>query len=98
MTEETTTYRRAELYEEVWKEPVRTVAQRYGVSDVALRKISVKLRVPLPGRGHWARILAGQDAHPPRLAPLPDGAPDEFVSQRRTHRHPWQTRPDAGVS
>ncbi len=53
MTEETTTYRRAELYEEVWKEPVRTVAQRYGVSDVALRRICLRLRVPLPGRGHW---------------------------------------------
>jgi len=33
---DTITYRRSELYEEVWKEPVRTVAKRYGVSDVAL--------------------------------------------------------------
>ena len=30
-------YKREVLYEEVWAEPVSTVAKRYGVSDVALR-------------------------------------------------------------
>ena len=31
-------YERETLYNEVWAEAVRTVAKRYGVSDVALRK------------------------------------------------------------
>jgi len=37
----------AKLYEEVWAEPVTTVAKRYGISDVALRKICRRLAVPL---------------------------------------------------
>ena len=98
MIEETATYRRAELYEEIWKEPVRTVARRYGVSDVALRKICRRLNVPLPGRGHWARVRVGQDTHKPRLAPLADGVPNEIVTQRQTHRDPRLTRPDTGTS
>ncbi len=31
-------YEREKLYEEVWAEPVKIVAQSYGVSDVALAK------------------------------------------------------------
>ena len=37
------TYDRVKLYEEVWAEPVRTVAKRYGVSDVALAKTAIVL-------------------------------------------------------
>ncbi len=39
MTERTITYNRAELYAQVWAAPVRQVARRYGVSDVALAKV-----------------------------------------------------------
>ena len=39
-------YERAKLYEEVWAEAVTKVAKRYGISDVALRKIC-KQRKPL---------------------------------------------------
>ena len=49
-------YEREKLYDEVWAEPVQTVARRYGVSDVALRKTCEKLAVPLPARGDWARV------------------------------------------
>jgi len=37
MSERTEIYEREKLYEEVWNEPVRVVAKRYGVSDVANR-------------------------------------------------------------
>jgi len=73
MAQETRTYRRSELYEEVWAEPVRVVAKRYGVSDVALSKTCRKLAVPLPGAGYWARIRAGHKARRPPLQPLPPG-------------------------
>jgi hypothetical protein len=64
----TTRYEREKLYEEVWSHPVTKVAEQYGVSDVAIRKICVKLKVPLPPRGYWARISAGQQL---RKTPLP---------------------------
>jgi len=82
MTGETITYRRAELYDEVWKDPVRTVAGRYGVSDVALAKVCRKLEVPLPWSGYWAQVRAGQQVRRPPLPPAQVGALSEIVSRR----------------
>lgn len=53
-------YDREKLYEEIWREPVTTVAKRYGVSDVALHKACKRLNVPMPPRGYWAKVQAGQ--------------------------------------
>ena len=63
-------YRRERLYEEVWDEPAEKVAKQYGVSGVALAKTCRKLDVPLPSRGHWARIQAGQKIPVPPLPPF----------------------------
>ena len=63
------TYDRKVLYDEVWAEPVRDVAKRYGVSDVALAKTCRRLEVPLPGRGYWAKKAAGKAAPRPPLHP-----------------------------
>ncbi|MFA6148003.1 MAG: hypothetical protein WC899_07335 [bacterium] len=70
MTEREIVYRREELYAEVWAEPVDKIAKRYGVSGVALAKTCRKLGVPLPPRGHWARIQAGQKIPVPPLPPF----------------------------
>ena len=59
---------REALYEEVWSDPVTVVARRYGLSDVGLVKICKKLRIPVPGRGYWAKVKAGR---PTRKVPLP---------------------------
>ena len=59
---------REALYEEVWSDPVTVVAPRYGLSDVGLVKICKKLRIPVPGRGYWAKVKAG---HPTHKVPLP---------------------------
>jgi len=52
-------YDRQRLYEEVWTEPTRKVAQRYGVSDVAIAKACTLLDIPKPPRGYWAKKAAG---------------------------------------
>ncbi len=59
---------REALYEEVWRAPMTIVAPRYGLSDVGLMKICKKLRIPVPGRGYWAKLKAGR---PTRTLPLP---------------------------
>ncbi len=56
---------RTKLFNEVWSEPMTTVAQRYGVSDNGLRKRCIKLGIPLPPTGYWAKLKAGQ-AVPPK--------------------------------
>lgn len=47
---------REELYEQVWTTPTRHLAAKYGISDVAIRKICKKLFVPKPPPGYWARV------------------------------------------
>jgi hypothetical protein len=54
---------REALYEEVWRDPMTIVAPRYGLSDVGLMKICKKLRIPVPGRGYWAKCQ-GQSKFP----------------------------------
>lgn len=90
MPSETVVYERAQLYEEVWAEPVEVVAKRYGVSGVALAKTCRKLSVPLPGRGYWAQRRAGQKLKRPPLPAVKKGAPEEISVTR------WQ-RPERPV-
>jgi len=55
------------LYDTVWREPMTKVAKAYGISDVGLKKICTKHGIPVPGRGYWARVEAGQTIERPRL-------------------------------
>lgn len=52
-------YDREELYRKAWEQPLLKVAEEYGVSSVALGKTCRKLSVPVPGRGHWAKLAYG---------------------------------------
>lgn len=58
---------RVNLYNEIWAEPVQTVAKRYDMSDTALRKHCKKLDIPLPYRGYWAKLESGQKIERTRL-------------------------------
>jgi hypothetical protein len=58
---------RADLFELVWSKPMRELAQDFGMTDVALAKRCRRLRIPVPGRGYWARVDAGQMPRRPRL-------------------------------
>jgi len=59
------------MYDLVWSEPMTKVAERLGISDVALKKICDKHRVPTPARGYWAKKAAGK---PVKHVPLHDTA------------------------
>ncbi len=51
---------RTELYDLAWSEPIKKLAERFGVSDVAVAKVCRQMYVPVPGRGYWARRTAGK--------------------------------------
>lgn len=51
---------REELYEKVWTTPMRTLAKKYGISDVGLAKACKRHNIPRPERGFWARMAAGK--------------------------------------
>jgi hypothetical protein len=62
-------YDREQLYRKVWEQPLLKVAEEYGVSAVALGKTCRKLSVPVPGRGHWAKLAHGKEGA--KKPPLP---------------------------
>jgi predicted transcriptional regulator of viral defense system len=50
------------LEKEVWSEPIRQLAKKYGVSDVAIHKHCKKMGIKLPGRGYWQKLASnGRD-------------------------------------
>src|SRR5207249_6496245 len=50
-------------------------------SDVALAKLCRRHQVPLPPRGYWARIRAGQHPKRPPLPPVPPDQTAEITIQ-----------------
>lgn len=80
---------RTQLYNEIWKEPMTTVAKRYGVSDNGLRKRCVKLEIPLPPVGYWAKVKAGVEVPPkPKLPPIKIQPETIVVTETKgTHTH-----------
>lgn len=63
---------REELYELVWSEAMITLAPKFGISDVALKKRCKVRGVPTPPRGYWAKVEAGKS---PRKISLPKEIP-----------------------
>ena len=61
---------RSALYELVWTKPVTELAKEFGISDVALAKRCRSIKIPLPPRGYWARVAAGQKPRRPALPPF----------------------------
>lgn len=53
-------FSRKSLYDLVWSEPRVQLAKRLGVSDVAIGKYCRAADIPVPPRGYWARLEAGQ--------------------------------------
>ncbi len=62
---------REELHEQIWSQPIRTLAASIGISDVALAKRCKTASVPVPPRGWWARKEAGKPVKVEPLPPLP---------------------------
>jgi hypothetical protein len=65
-------FSRQQLYDLVWAGPMTTQAKSLGISGVGLAKACRRGDIPVPPRGYWARLAAGQ-----RVArtPLPRRAP-----------------------
>lgn len=70
---------RRELFEQVWSTPVETLAGQWGLSGRGLAKGCARLRIPVPPRGYWAKVKAGQRVRRPRLPDLPAGQGEEIV-------------------
>jgi hypothetical protein len=71
--------RRDELYKKVWKTPMYKLASEYGLSDVGLKKICKKLKVPTPPQGYWVRLKYGYKIKQTPLPKLKAGEPNTYT-------------------
>ena len=65
---EKVTVTRQQLFDLVWSEALLTLSKKYVISDVGLRKMCVRLGIPLPRVGHWAKLPADRP-EPVKLPP-----------------------------
>src|SRR4051794_31328510 len=56
------TFTRQQLYDLVWSTSIVTLAESFDISDRGLAKTCARYQIPVPGRGYWAKIEAGQSA------------------------------------
>jgi len=82
---------REELFKHVWERPMTKVAADYGISDVALKKICDKHRIPVPGRGYWAKKVAGKTVKRAHFRAVTDPTINRVV----IHGSPVQDLPEA---
>ena len=61
------TLSRQELYDLVWSQSMLALSKQYAISDVGLRKTCVRLEIPIPKAGHWAKIQAGKKVKKEKL-------------------------------
>jgi hypothetical protein len=76
------TFTRQELFDLVWSAPTRTIAKRFGISDVGLAKACRRADLLLPPRGYWAKVAAGKQVRKPQLPPRGPGMSDRIVLGR----------------
>jgi len=69
--------KRSKLYELVWSKPMTKLGAELGISDVGLAKACRRHAIPVPPRGHWAKLQAGKAS--PKV-PLPQAELDIEVS------------------
>ncbi|KEA14432.1 hypothetical protein Y905_25780 [Pseudomonas aeruginosa C2159M] len=60
---------REALYDEVWRNPMLRVAERYRVSSSFMARVCDSMNVPRPPRGHWAKLEHGKPS-PRRPCPM----------------------------
>jgi hypothetical protein len=74
---ENQTFTREQLHDLVWSEPLLTLSKKYNISDVGLRKICIRLNIPLPKNGHWQKVQYGKKV---AKTPLPFIDKEEVIA------------------
>ena len=78
-------FTRRALYDLVWSEPMKTLSERFGISDVALKKICVRATIPTPDRGYWAKKDAGKQTFQAEFPARPPGMSNQILIGKADH-------------
>jgi hypothetical protein len=63
-----TTLTREQLYEQIWSQPLSTLAHIYMRTEMSLRTLCIEMSIPVPRDGHWEKIKAGKQINTPPLS------------------------------
>ncbi len=77
--------KRSALHELVWAKPMTQIGKELGISDVGLAKACRRHCIPVPPRGHWAKLAAGKHWASPSS---PDTSNDMMCSGDRHDKNP----------
>lgn len=72
-------FQREDLYKKVWEKVLVQVAADYGLSDNGLKKICIKMNIPIPYTGYWAKLKHGKDVF---QTPLPNLKPGDLETYK----------------
>jgi integrase len=73
---------RQELYEYIWSRPALSLAHEFGISDRGLGKICERFEIPVPSRGYWQKLSAGQRLERTPLPRLKTKLPSKIQIRR----------------
>jgi len=73
------TITRRDLYDLVWSKPISTLATEFGISDRGLAKVCGRHRIPVPPRGYWAKVAAGERPEVPPFLEWKDRSLDQLI-------------------
>lgn len=62
------TFNREQLYDLIWSESLLTLSKKYNISDAGLRKICIRMDIPLPMVGYWNKVKAGKSVEVKELS------------------------------
>ena len=74
MSVRTIKFARNDLYNKVWTNPLSKLAEEYEVSGNGLKKVCIKMNIPIPYNGYWRKLETKKDVFKP---PLPLLKPSE---------------------
>jgi hypothetical protein len=73
---------REEIYQLVWEQPMSEIAKKYMISDVGFRKVCIRMNIPIPRVGHWAKMRSGHKEKRPNLPFMSKGELFIHVAER----------------
>jgi len=85
---------RKALYDLVWSQPMSTLAERFGISDVGLKKTCAQAGIPTPDRGYWAKKDAGKETFQAAFQLRPPGMDDHVEIGSKSKPYNYWTSED----
>lgn len=76
-------FTRKELYDLVWSTPLSSLARKYNISDNGLRKICLKMDIPLPETGYWQKLRYGKKVRTRQLSENYKGKNEVILSEKK---------------